>query len=52
MPSDLLERMRRNPAGDWQIEDVERLCREYGLNFRHGKVRRTRICVIQRRVKF
>jgi len=37
MPSDLLERMRRNPAGDWQIEDVERLCREYGLNFRHGK---------------
>jgi hypothetical protein len=34
MPSDLLERMRRNPAGDWQIRDVEALCREYGLLFR------------------
>jgi hypothetical protein len=37
MPSDLLERMRRNPAGDWRIQDVEALCREYGLNFRAGK---------------
>lgn len=23
MSSDLLDRMRRNPAGDWQIGDVE-----------------------------
>jgi hypothetical protein len=37
MTSDLLERMRRNPAGDWHIDDVERLCREFGLNFRQGK---------------
>jgi hypothetical protein len=36
MPSDLLERMRRNPAGDWQIRDVEAACREYGLLFRQG----------------
>ena len=28
---DLLDRMRRNPAGDWTIKDVERLCREHGL---------------------
>jgi len=37
MPSDLLERMRRNPAGDWQIRDVEAVCRECGLLFRAGK---------------
>jgi predicted RNA binding protein YcfA (HicA-like mRNA interferase family) len=37
MPSDLLESMRRNPAGDWRIRDVESLCREYGLSFRFGK---------------
>ena len=37
MPSDLLERMRRNPAGDWQIRDVEVVCREYGLLFRQGR---------------
>jgi len=37
MPSDLLERIRRNPAGDWQIHDVEGLCREYGLMLRAGK---------------
>ena len=36
MPSDLLERMRRNP-GDWQIKDVESLCGEWGLLFRPGK---------------
>ncbi len=23
MPTDLLERMRANPAGDWRIRDVE-----------------------------
>jgi hypothetical protein len=37
MASDLLERMRRNPAGDWTISDVEAICREYGLLFRPGK---------------
>lgn len=37
MPSDLLERMKRNPAGDWSIQDVEALCRERGLLFRPGK---------------
>jgi len=29
--SDRLERMRRNPAGDWTIQDVEALCREHAL---------------------
>ncbi len=37
MASDLLESMRRNPAGDWRVRDVEALCREYGLSFRFGK---------------
>jgi len=37
VPSDLLERMRRNPAGDWQIRDVEAVCSEHGLLFRPGK---------------
>ena len=36
MVSGLLERMRRNPAGDWTISDVESVCREYGLMFRPG----------------
>ena len=36
MASELLDRMRRNPAGDWQIRDVEALCRECGLLFRPG----------------
>ncbi|MDE2301701.1 MAG: type II toxin-antitoxin system HicA family toxin [Sphingomonadales bacterium] len=26
----LLERMRRNPAGDWTIGDVQRLCEALG----------------------
>jgi hypothetical protein len=26
-----LEKMRRNPAGDWRIEDVIAICREYGI---------------------
>jgi hypothetical protein len=29
--SDLLERMRWNPKGDWTINDVERVCREHGF---------------------
>jgi hypothetical protein len=29
--------MRGNPAGDWQIRDIEALCREYGLLFRPGE---------------
>ena len=37
MPSDRLERMRRNPVDDWQIGDVEAVCREFGILFRHGK---------------
>ncbi|MBI1868726.1 MAG: type II toxin-antitoxin system HicA family toxin [Methylocystis sp.] len=26
-----LDAMRRNPAGDWRIEDVEALCREFAI---------------------
>ena len=26
-----LEGMRRNPAGDWTIRDVEWVCREFGI---------------------
>jgi hypothetical protein len=26
-----LERMRRNPAADWTINDVEAVCREHGI---------------------
>jgi predicted RNA binding protein YcfA (HicA-like mRNA interferase family) len=37
MSSDLLERMRHNPMGDWRIRDVESLCRQYGIGFRFGK---------------
>ncbi len=37
MASDLLDRMRRNPAGDWRIQDVEAVCREHALLFRPGK---------------
>ena len=29
--SDLLERMRSNPRGDWSIRDIERLCHEYDV---------------------
>ena len=28
---DLLDRMRRNPAGDWTIRNVEILCRQFGV---------------------
>lgn len=28
---ELLDRMRRNPAGNWRIQDVATLCRECGL---------------------
>jgi hypothetical protein len=28
---ELLERMRRNPAGDWSIRDIETLCQAYGI---------------------
>ena len=27
-----LERMRRNPSGDWRIEDVIAICREFGVD--------------------
>ena len=29
--SDRLDRMRRNPASDWTIADVEAVCREHGV---------------------
>jgi hypothetical protein len=28
---DLLDRMRRNPVGDWTIRDVENLCRQHRI---------------------
>ena len=39
MPTDLLERMRANPAGDWRIRDVEALCRELGKGTSHAHAR-------------
>lgn len=29
--SDLLDRMRRNPAADWTIPDVETVCAQHGV---------------------
>jgi hypothetical protein len=29
--SDRLDRMRRNPAADWNIGDVEAVCREFSV---------------------
>jgi len=29
--TDLLERMRRNPRGDWTINDVQTVCRQNGV---------------------
>ncbi len=29
--SDILDRMRRNPAGDWTISDVAAACHEHGV---------------------
>ena len=29
---DFLERMKRNPAGDWSIRDVEQVCRADGIS--------------------
>jgi hypothetical protein len=26
-----LDQMRRNPSGDWRIEDVIAICREFGI---------------------
>ena len=31
MNSKRLEAMRRNPRGDWRIEDVAAVCREFGV---------------------
>ena len=28
----LLDRMRRNPAGDWTISDIGEVCRQHGLS--------------------
>ncbi len=30
--TDILDRMRRNPAGDWTIADVAAVCTEHGVN--------------------
>jgi hypothetical protein len=30
-PSTLLEQMKRNPAGDWTIADIQAVCRQYGV---------------------
>ena len=30
--SELLDRMRANPRGDWRISDVEAVCRRYGVD--------------------
>jgi len=27
-----LERMRHNPVGDWKIEDIAAVCREFGVS--------------------
>jgi len=32
----LFEKMRDNPKGDWTIHDVQKLCRNEGLEFRQG----------------
>jgi hypothetical protein len=52
MASDLLERMKRNPAGDWRIHDVEVVCQEYGLLFRPEKVHLIVMLSTLPRVKF
>jgi predicted RNA binding protein YcfA (HicA-like mRNA interferase family) len=31
--TDILERMRRNPAGDWTIADIRNVCRQHGIVF-------------------
>jgi hypothetical protein len=33
----LFEAMDRNPQGDWRVEDVELVCRTYGLEMRSPK---------------
>ena len=35
--ADLLEQMRRNPAADWTVADIEKLCRHHGLLFLPGR---------------
>jgi hypothetical protein len=52
--ADLFEQMKRNPNADWTIKEVERVCRENGLNFRpasgggsHYKVSHARFAYIQ-----
>jgi len=31
---DLLDRMKRNPVGDWKIADIEQICRAYHITCR------------------
>jgi hypothetical protein len=53
MMTDLWERMRRNPQGNWTIKDVEKVCAEYGVTCTpptsgsHYKVSHKRIRHIQ-----
>jgi hypothetical protein len=30
-PSTILDRMRANPAADWNIGDIEQICRQHGI---------------------
>lgn len=52
MSDDLLERMRSNPAGDWTIADIEKLCRRHGITCRppaggsHFKISHDRVTEI------
>jgi hypothetical protein len=32
-----LERLRRNPQGDWTIEDLKRVAEQFNVRFREGK---------------
>jgi hypothetical protein len=34
----MLDDMRRNPAGDWSIKDVEAVCRASGIRARRRRV--------------
>lgn len=52
--TDLLDQMRRNPQGDWTINDIERVCAEHGVSCKpptgggsHYKVAHPRIRHIQ-----
>lgn len=35
---DRLEQMRRKPAGDWRLSDIEALCKEFVIDCRAPRV--------------